>query len=200
MIQTVQLIMLLLVHCATESHSQVQANCNELVLLECPVVETRKDFLAVAWYKVINETKHGIIRKTKDQSPQHYNFLPKAKFVKEHSLLLPEVSLEDAGTYECAVSANVGGKNQNHEVTLKINDCVPELTTKASLLSTTQCVNQHNYQIQDLPVIWTITAYVSVAIIKTVLWLIVIGDKRSQPPARIKEQTESQRWRPDQSP
>lgn len=51
----------------------------------------------------------------------YYNFTRHAWFGEKYSLLLPRVTPEDSGSYECAINANVGGRNLNLEVNLIVN-------------------------------------------------------------------------------
>lgn len=106
-------------------------------------------FLSVSWYKVREQnqvhrhvgcafvsstcvfkqlhsgTYQGITRKGKGKS--NATFLRadgKAKFGENYSLLLPSVTPEDSGTYECAISAKLGGKNQHFKVNLTVNGMI----------------------------------------------------------------------------
>ncbi|TKS76697.1 hypothetical protein D9C73_010787 [Collichthys lucidus] len=138
------------------------------------------NFLSLTWYK-LSEKRHGIIRFSKNgMSPQNYSFIRPARFGEKYSLFLTSVTPEDSGIYECAISANVGGQNQNLQVNLKVHACVTDadLTTKANVLNATQ-PNRISVQAEDLPLMWTIIGYVAVAIGKMVLSLISIWAKQT---------------------
>lgn len=70
----------------------------------------------------LSEKRHGIIRFSKNgMSPQNYSFIRPARFGERYSLFLTSVTPEDSGSYECAISANVGGQNQNLQVNLIVH-------------------------------------------------------------------------------
>ncbi|XP_047458244.1 uncharacterized protein LOC125018422 [Mugil cephalus] len=171
--------LLLVVHVA---HLQEIHDCNGNATLWCPGVKSdHMDFLSLAWYKHIDQKKHGIIRISKgDKTPQIYEFHRPAYFGKRHSLLLTSVKPEDSGKYECAIHANVGQKNDFQFVNLVIRECstqaVPttatELTVTANMLNSTPSSLPCNQVAQDLPVVWSILGYVAVALAKIVLPLI----------------------------
>uniref|UniRef100_A0A3Q4GJU6 Si:dkey-109a10.2 n=1 Tax=Neolamprologus brichardi TaxID=32507 RepID=A0A3Q4GJU6_NEOBR len=169
---------LLLLHYASQSKIDIKRSCNEDVSLECPVAEKNSNFLSVAWYKVNNGNKHGIIRRGNGEDPVYYNFSREVTFGEKQNLLLRKVSPADSGDYECAISANVGGQNENHKVSLIINECVPTapLTTLHYLNTTMTAPTSPPCQTQllDLPVTWSIAGYAAVALAKIVLSLIVI--------------------------
>ncbi|XP_078111781.1 uncharacterized protein LOC144521224 isoform X2 [Sander vitreus] len=184
MSQKVLLIKLLLVHYATQNQQETQtANCYENVVLKCEYqgVDTDTvDYLSVAWYKLNNQKKkNGIIRKAKDDNTtQYYSYprSPRPSFGEKHSLLLPMVTPEDSGTYECCISANVGSQNQDLTVNLMVHACVTQadLTTMTTVLNTTQSEAVCHKLVEDLPVMWSIIGYVAVGVGKIVLSLISI--------------------------
>lgn len=68
------------------------------------------------------EKRQGIIRRVKGENGTKFlNFTRPASFGKKYSLLLPSVTDEDSGTYECTISANIGGKNMNLLINLIVN-------------------------------------------------------------------------------
>lgn len=75
------------------------------------------------WFQQLeNQRKIGIVRRGKSgTSPQYYNFTRMAMFGEEYSLFIPSVTPEDSGSYECAISANIGGQNLNLKVVLTVN-------------------------------------------------------------------------------
>ncbi|KAL3974827.1 hypothetical protein ACER0C_023453 [Sarotherodon galilaeus] len=172
------LIKLLLLHYASQSKIDIERSCNEDVSLECPVAEKNRNFLSVAWYKVNNGNKHGIIRRGNGEDPVYYNFSREVTFGEKQNLLLRKVLPADSGNYECAISANVGGQNQNHKVSLTVNECAPTapLTTLNYLNTTMATLTSPPCQTQvlDLPVTWSIAGYLAVALAKIVLSLIII--------------------------
>nr|XP_046253909.1 uncharacterized protein LOC124063869 isoform X2 [Scatophagus argus] len=178
MSQKVFFIKLLLVHYATQSPSETRANCNEDVPLQCPGVDIDSmNFLSVTWYKFNNHKKHGIIRRGKGvEATQHYNFTRPARFGENYSLLLPSVTPEDSGSYECAISANVGGRNMNLKVDLIVDACATQthLTTTTNPVNTTHSNLHCDKQVENLPVLWSIMGYAAVGLIKIILSLFSI--------------------------
>ncbi|XP_073326819.1 uncharacterized protein [Pagrus major] len=177
MSQKILFIKLLLVHYATQSPTVTRANCNDDVPLMCPGVDLDSmNFHSVTWYKLSNPKRRGIIRRDKgDEATQYYNFTRgeglEVRFGEKYSLFLQSVKPEDAGTYECYISANVGSQNQNLQANLTVDECVTELTT---VLSTTPSSSTCQIKGEDLPVVWSIGGYVAVGIAKIVLSLISI--------------------------
>uniref|UniRef100_A0A3B5B0W3 Ig-like domain-containing protein n=1 Tax=Stegastes partitus TaxID=144197 RepID=A0A3B5B0W3_9TELE len=156
---------LLLLHFATQSHLLIQADCNENASLSCPGVSSQMNFLAVAWYKV---NKLGIIRIRKsDGRITPYNLSRNASFGHDYSLLMPRVKPEDSGTYECALTANVGGQNLYHQIQLMVQ-------VTALALNATHPNQLCDKQIEDLPVLWTTIGYIAVALVKIIVSLISI--------------------------
>ncbi|XP_070767287.1 uncharacterized protein [Enoplosus armatus] len=176
----VLIIKLLLVDYATQSLAEIHANCNDNVTLMCPDIDIdRMNFLSVSWFKLINQNRLGIIRRSKaDEVTQYYKseFNRLASFGEKYSLLIPHVMHEDSGTYECAISANVGGKNLNCRVVLAVDVCVTqaELTTMTNVLNTSHSSLLCPKQAEDLPIMWSIIGYVAVGVTKIFLCLISI--------------------------
>ncbi|XP_038579721.1 uncharacterized protein LOC119906229 [Micropterus salmoides] len=178
MSQKVLFIKMLLVHYATQSLPEIHASCKEDVPLKCPDVDIDSmDFLSVTWYKMTNKGKSGIIRRAKgEETTQNYNFSRPARFGEKHSLFLRSVTPEDSGTYECFISANVGGQNKYLKVALTVNECTTqaELTTMTNVLNTTHSDLPCHKQVEDLPFMWSIIGYVAVGLTKIILSLISI--------------------------
>lgn len=173
--------LLLLHYTTTTSVQEIHANCPEQAVLECTSDDLDTwSFLSVSWYKLHSGTNQGIIRKGKGESkttflsPDH-----KARFGENYSLLLPSVTPDDSGTYECAISAKLGGRNQHFKVNLIVNACATQadLTTQlttANLTNTTNWDQLHNTPAEELPVMWTAIIYLAVALTKVILSLIAI--------------------------
>ncbi|TNN73330.1 hypothetical protein EYF80_016493 [Liparis tanakae] len=124
MVRKVLFIEMLLLHYATQSEPDRYANCHEDVQVMCPgVANDGKEISSVAWYK-INGEKVGIIRRGRDNKIKRYSIFVRPlqpQFGERHSLVMPRVTPDDSGTYECEISANIGSQNQNFEVHLKVN-------------------------------------------------------------------------------
>lgn len=68
-----------------------------------------------------NLKRQGIIRRDKGaEVPHYYNFSREVEFGEKYSLFLQSVKPEDAGAYECYISANVGSQNLNLQVNLTV--------------------------------------------------------------------------------
>ncbi|XP_059189596.1 uncharacterized protein LOC131971931 isoform X2 [Centropristis striata] len=172
-------IKLLLLHYATQSRPRITADCHEDVSLRCPGVDlSQMDFLSVAWFKRDSKIKHGIVRRHKDKDgTRYYNFSrsPKLEFGENYSLRLLRVTPNDSGTYECDISANVGGRNQNLQVDLTVYECAtPADPTTTAVLNMTQGQLCSNKQVEELPVMWSIIGYLAVGLAKIVVSLITI--------------------------
>ncbi|XP_050927332.1 uncharacterized protein LOC127142582 [Lates calcarifer] len=179
MSQTLLFIKLLLVHHTAQSLTETQAHCNDNVSLKCADDIDSMDFLSVTWYKITDEKKRGIIRRGKgDSQTQNYTFPREAKFGSggTYSLVLFSVKPGDSGTYECAISADIGGRNQNHEVKLLVHECVTraELTTATAVLNSTLSTLPCQQQAEDLPVVWSVVGYVAIGLVKIFLCVISI--------------------------
>uniref|UniRef100_A0A1A8F6M7 Ig-like domain-containing protein n=1 Tax=Nothobranchius korthausae TaxID=1143690 RepID=A0A1A8F6M7_9TELE len=189
MLQVTLLISLLLVHHTTQSH-EVQKGCGEDAQLWCSEIEDHgpgMDFIAVAWYKVEKE-KWGILRLRKDEpleNAQTFDFRREAMMGEKYSLVLPRVTPNDSGFYQCDVNAKVGGQNKERKVQLTVHECVPptEPTQRVSALNVTQPTPPCS--VMDMPIAWSLASYGAVAVVKIILsllsiWVIRIISSRSQ--------------------
>ncbi|XP_071333243.1 uncharacterized protein [Trachinotus anak] len=175
-------IKLLLVHYIAQSQAGIQADCSDSVSLSCPADDMdNMDFLSVTWYKLNNKGKVGIIRRSKgDNVTQSYRSIPTAEFGEKYSLLLPSVKPEDSGTYDCAISANIGQQNQNFQVDLTVHECVTQAAPTTAiqevtpLSNTTQSILACHKQGEELPVMWSVIVYVAVSFVKIILSVISI--------------------------
>ncbi|XP_043985384.1 uncharacterized protein LOC122838640 isoform X2 [Gambusia affinis] len=156
---------LLLVHHTTQRHSE-EKKCNEDATLKCPVF-SGNDFFSLTWYK----GDIPIIRRRKDQT-QPSNFSRDVSFGEDLSLFLPKVKPEDSGSYKCDIRANVGQRNQEGYVDLKVDDTECVTPTEPTVLNLTQ-TNQ-NCPVEEFPFMWTATGYLTVAFVKVLLSLISI--------------------------
>lgn len=90
----------------------------------CTCSICRPQPLILMWFLVEqfqNDSKHAIIRRGKsDGRTLKYKFSRPAEFGKNLGLLLHNVTPLDSGSYECAISANVMGQNQNLQVDLVV--------------------------------------------------------------------------------
>lgn len=186
-------IELLLVRSAVQVVIHIQAACDEDVTLRCPGINGTADFRSVTWYKLNNQDPVGIIRKTGSET-QRYNFPRTASFREEYSLFLPRLTPEDSGTYQCAIGANVGGKNYNYETNLTVSDCVTQafLTAVTDKPNATNATSTCSSSVKELPVMWSIIGYLGIALAKIVLSLISTGVVRA---IHIKSsRRKQQRW------
>uniref|UniRef100_A0A087XPH8 Si:dkey-109a10.2 n=1 Tax=Poecilia formosa TaxID=48698 RepID=A0A087XPH8_POEFO len=167
MSQVILFISLLLVHHTTQTHSE-EKRCNEDATLKCPVFST-EDFFSLTWYK--GDTP--IIRRRKGQT-QPSNFSRDVDFGEDLSLFLPKVKPEDSGTYKCDIRANVGQRNKEGFVHLKVNDteCVTPTEPTPTVLNLTR--SNQICPVEDFPFMWTTAGYLTVAFVKVLLSLISI--------------------------
>ncbi|XP_062248785.1 uncharacterized protein LOC133957298 isoform X2 [Platichthys flesus] len=115
-------IKLLLVHYTTQSTAGIQAVCGGDVSLPCLYEDIESmDFISLAWYKLNNQSRNGIIRwKTRGNVTSAYSLARAADFGDKYSLMLRNVTPEDSGNYDCYISANIGGTNRNSYVYLTV--------------------------------------------------------------------------------
>lgn len=67
-------------------------------------------------------SKEGLITKHRGLAePRVYSPSRRVVFGQEYSLMLLSVTPEDSGDYECAINADIGGRNQNSRVALVVN-------------------------------------------------------------------------------
>lgn len=180
MSQKTLFITLLLLGHATQSPPATRANCPEPVLLVCPGVDLdTMNFLSVSWYKLHGKKRQGIIWRGKGGTEKKsFNFSRPASFGEKYGLLLPSVTDEDSGTYECTVSANIGEKNINVLINLIVNACATQadLVTQQTTtnLTNTSNLDQLHHTPADLPVTWSVIAYLALGLAKIILSLISI--------------------------
>uniref|UniRef100_A0A667YLT2 Ig-like domain-containing protein n=1 Tax=Myripristis murdjan TaxID=586833 RepID=A0A667YLT2_9TELE len=164
---------LLLVCSVAPSVIQLQADCSSDVTLPCPGINT--NFRSVTWYKLGNSSV-GIVRHSAGQT-RPYNFSRTASFGEEYGLFLPRIRPEDSGMYECAIGANVGGKNSNSKINLTVEECVSQvyLTAVTDTPGVTNANLTCSLTVKDLPVMWSIVGYLVLGLGKIILSLISAG-------------------------
>ncbi|XP_062848370.1 CD83 antigen [Trichomycterus rosablanca] len=123
----------------SSKHHEIFSVCGEDAVLRCyasfiPGVRYR----SVVWYKVgeppqvdANPQLTGLVMKK--LTPHNSTVLRYKGFVRDmemlgdsQSLVLPNVTLQDAGRYRCFLSAPLGHWNQNGDVHLRVNACPNE--------------------------------------------------------------------------
>uniref|UniRef100_A0A1A7XEA2 Ig-like domain-containing protein n=1 Tax=Iconisemion striatum TaxID=60296 RepID=A0A1A7XEA2_9TELE len=189
MLQVTVLISLLLVHYTTQS-PDIQKGCREDARLTCSEIEDHgsgMDFIAVIWYKV-EKDNWGILRQRKGEpvdKAQKYGFHREAMMGDKYSLVLPSVTPNDSGIYECEVNAKVGGQNKRSRVQLTVHECVSptEPTPRVNTLNVTQSTPPCS--VIDMPIAWSLAGYGAVVVIKIILsllsiWVIHIISSRCQ--------------------
>uniref|UniRef100_A0A665T9Q8 Ig-like domain-containing protein n=1 Tax=Echeneis naucrates TaxID=173247 RepID=A0A665T9Q8_ECHNA len=169
--------LLLLVLYTAQSQGSNLSVCSGNVSLNCPKEDIGSmDFLSVTWYKHKAGKRYGIIRISKsDGKKQLYDSESGAEFGEKYSLLLPKVTPEDSGTYECAISANIGQQNVNLQIHLTVHECAQTETTTVSIQSNTnKTVFVCQSESEDLPVMWSVGGYMAVGLVKVFLCVIII--------------------------
>ncbi|XP_056433838.1 uncharacterized protein LOC130371967 [Gadus chalcogrammus] len=140
-------------HLATSS-PKIVGNCKENGTLNCDGIEKGVQYNAITW------TKHPsfrIIRRSRGQI-WLYDFNRTAYLTDENSLLLPDLTPEDSGTYECLIGAIPGGKNSKSEVFLEVPVCVTEPPVPEP---------------PDLPIPQTVGCFLAICLLKLLLPIIV---------------------------
>ncbi|KAK0151407.1 hypothetical protein N1851_007294 [Merluccius polli] len=100
-----------------------------------------------------------IIRRSQNKI-QLYGYNRTANMSDGHSLVLPDLTPEDSGTYECYLGAKVGGKNKKTWVTLLVPVCAtqpppPPVTSDPNPALDDDDDDDDGQQ--DLPIVWTFT-------------------------------------------
>uniref|UniRef100_A0A8C5FHH6 Ig-like domain-containing protein n=1 Tax=Gadus morhua TaxID=8049 RepID=A0A8C5FHH6_GADMO len=144
-------VKLALLHLATSS--QEFGNCKENATLKCDGIK-EGSFNSITWTKMPSSR---IIRRSHDKI-QHYQFNRTAGLTDENSLLLPDLTPEDSGIYECQIGAKVGGQNTESKVVLEVPVCVTEPPTPEP---------------PDLPIPQTICCFLVICLLKLLLPIIV---------------------------
>ncbi|XP_037335202.2 uncharacterized protein LOC119222561 [Pungitius pungitius] len=188
MFQKVLLIQLLLLHSATQSQPETSARCHEDAQMMCPVPNIESlDFFSITWHKLSETKKRLAVIKWKDNVTTLFKNMNRSleqRFGEKYSLLMPRVTPEDQGTYECEITANLGGRNQNFLVQLTVQECSihPETTTMTPESNVTQSIPL--YSEEDVPAWCSGVGYVAVGLTKIALslisvWVIEAVGKRS---------------------
>ncbi|KAG7472037.1 hypothetical protein MATL_G00104320 [Megalops atlanticus] len=172
-----------------ETLNSISAECRETITLPCNAIHHSDTFRAVTWYK-FNISRTGIVRKN-SQGVKSYNFPRVAVFGDREGLMLPDVSPEDSGTYECHVSANVGGTNKDSMVFLNVSECLTPapavfttpLVTRAAVRANTckPCIDQ----VVEVSAAWIVSGFSVVAFVKIALcfcfiWVLFMARKREE--------------------
>uniref|UniRef100_A0A3B4AVY2 Ig-like domain-containing protein n=1 Tax=Periophthalmus magnuspinnatus TaxID=409849 RepID=A0A3B4AVY2_9GOBI len=134
----------------------IEAKCGTDASLPCNADFRTNEYFSLSWYK----NKDGILRIVlKDKQPFNYGFDRNVTLDEQnYSLLLPKVTPADSGRYECAVSAQPGGKN----LKLQLELTVPVGT----LFNVTHAPH--------LPLVWSLAGYSAVGLTKIILSMMII--------------------------
>ncbi|KAK3552009.1 hypothetical protein QTP70_031605 [Hemibagrus guttatus] len=127
--------------------------CGEDVLLRC--MATSKpgvQYRTVIWYKVSEAPSHQLTGLVMKRLTHHNSSVQKYKGVERdlkllgdsQSLILPNVTLEDAGRYRCFLSAPLGHQNQEGEVHLRVYDMSKEWITKSQKQALTRSIKENS--------------------------------------------------------
>ncbi|XP_030195337.1 uncharacterized protein LOC115530754 isoform X4 [Gadus morhua] len=109
-----------------------------------------------------------IIRRSRGQI-WPYDFNRTAYLTDENSLLLPDLTPEDSGTYECLIGANPGGKNSKSTVILEVPGRQYVLHSPCSVCVTEPPVPEP----PDLPIPQTVGCFLAICLLKLLLPIIV---------------------------
>ncbi|CAL8380669.1 unnamed protein product [Gadus morhua 'NCC'] len=146
-------VVLAFLHLATSS-PKIVGNCKENGTLNCRGIDSVESFNAITWTK---QPSFRIIRRSRGQI-WLYDFNRTAYLTDENSLLLPDLTPEDSGTYECLIGANPGGKNSKSTVILEVPVCVTEPPVPEP---------------PDLPIPQTVGCFLAICLLKLLLPIIV---------------------------
>ncbi|XP_036446212.1 uncharacterized protein LOC118821617 [Colossoma macropomum] len=115
-------------HSASVEHEALSVCGGDAVLRCLAATEPGVRYQSVIWYKVSEASSRkltGLVMKRLTQNNgtiQRYRGLMREVELLEdsQSLLLPNVTVEDAGTYLCFLSAPLGHQNQEREIHLRV--------------------------------------------------------------------------------
>ncbi|XP_049609760.1 uncharacterized protein [Syngnathus scovelli] len=157
--------------CVARSQANVNVECRKDVDLSC-LCGDGADFLFLSWYKMSGQERTFIIKVDGSWRQTKANRSQRATFGKNHSLHLPAVTPRDSGTYECVITAKVGGQSNDCTVDLWVQDCGATAATATSAFNG----NRHEEALPlPLPVTWTALGCLAVALVKALMSCISIG-------------------------
>ncbi|KAF4072419.1 hypothetical protein AMELA_G00262920 [Ameiurus melas] len=158
--------MVLVLHCwsgLTQSMPFISANCNDDIRLPCRVSSQGSVYRYVVWYK--NETA---IIKRKQNDMTFYNKSSPASLGVQDTLVLQNVQPIDSGIYQCFLAADVGQKDMESFVSLKVSECVtvsPTWTTSGGL-----CI----HDVVELSSLWSMVGFIIFSLCKIIFCTIIV--------------------------
>ncbi|XP_029959506.1 CD83 antigen [Salarias fasciatus] len=115
---------------------QVEALPGDPCTLQCTAKqEPGVQYISVRWYKVIGETRYGLISKSfPNGTTRWYADVDRRVQLVEGSLSisLPSADCDACGEYMCSLSAPVGQQNRDGRVQLVVKDCPVSATENAT--------------------------------------------------------------------
>ncbi|XP_041080492.1 uncharacterized protein LOC121297918 isoform X3 [Polyodon spathula] len=114
---------------SSQDSDNVTAQCGDTVKLSCRAIERSSSYRTVTWYKMNSSHQIGILRKAGSKVTPYTLFNRKTSLGDREALVLPDVRPGDSGTYQCYLSAQLGGTNQQTSIHLEVQECVTALST-----------------------------------------------------------------------
>ncbi|KAJ0036264.1 hypothetical protein NQD34_004941 [Periophthalmus magnuspinnatus] len=153
----------------------IEAKCGTDASLPCNADFRTNEYFSLSWYK----NKDGILRIVlKDKQLFNYGFDRNVTLDEQnYSLLLPKVTPADSGRYECAVSAQPGGKNLKLQLELTVPECEPDVTTASfTTVQRGETVGTlfNVTHAPHLPLVWSLAGYSAVGLTKIILSMMII--------------------------
>ncbi|XP_041954100.1 uncharacterized threonine-rich GPI-anchored glycoprotein PJ4664.02 isoform X3 [Alosa sapidissima] len=144
--------------------------CYSNVSLPCEAGRVGPKFRSLTWYKLQNRT--GILRSRADNTTL-YSYHRQVALGGEGQLILPRVTPNDSGIYECLLRANLGGHNLESSVSLSVNACIEPLTVTPI---------RRDWTVQKSPLLdvlevhagWAALGFISLSLLKIILCVVVI--------------------------
>ncbi|XP_031422685.1 uncharacterized protein LOC116220340 [Clupea harengus] len=102
-----------------EALEKVEARCHSNVSLPCDAHS--QNYRSLTWYKLHSRTS---ILKRKGGNITTYDYPRAVALGPQGELILPRVTPDDSGTFECLRKANVGGQNQESIINLSVTACI----------------------------------------------------------------------------
>ncbi|XP_041080491.1 uncharacterized protein LOC121297918 isoform X2 [Polyodon spathula] len=161
---------------SSQDSDNVTAQCGDTVKLSCRAIERSSSYRTVTWYKMNSSHQIGILRKAGSKVTPYTLFNRKTSLGDREALVLPDVRPGDSGTYQCYLSAQLGGTNQQTSIHLEVQECVTALSTStvqwfssATLSPSGNTTARCELQVTELSISMLVVSFAGVGLIKVML-------------------------------
>ncbi|XP_058860434.1 uncharacterized protein LOC131702176 [Acipenser ruthenus] len=161
---------------SSQHHDTVTAQCGDTVSLPCRAIERSSSYRTATWYKMNSTHQTGILRKASSKVTPYILFNRKASLGEREALVLSDVRPGDSGMYQCYLSAQLGGTNQQTSIHLEVQECVTALSTSpvqwvssATLSPSGNTTARCELQVTEVSISMLVVGFAGVGLIKVVL-------------------------------